>query len=406
MMNRKKLGLCLAALLAVGTVFGGCGKDNDGDKQVGGADNRPVVKVGFMGPLTGGNASEGSAARNGFTMAFDQLNESGELPYYVEVVAMDDGSKPEIATSAVQRLVTTDGMVAISGHWNSPAAEATIPICKANNIPLVIWGAIGESLTSAENYPVVTRVCPTDRQENVTLAKYVLEDLGYKNIYIISDTTSYGQSNTQAFQEEMKKYDANLIGIDEVPDTQNDFRAILSKVKQAKPDAIFFGGVSMSGGLVKSQMADAGMDDILLFGISGICSEDFIIAAGAENAEGTFSIKPGTDPAKTEVGQKFLADYEAKNYSVPVGAFTPYSYDAAQVIIQAMKDCEGEITAEKMIEKIAAVKANGLLGETQFDEIGQTTNPASYALVVQDGKWVPWEESLYATGERTLPGRK
>ena len=91
---------------------------------------------------------------------------------------------------------------------------------------------------------------------------------------------------------------------------------------------------------------------------------------------------------------------------MPVGAFTPYSYDAAQVIIQAMKDCEGEITAEQMIEKIAAVKANGLLGETQFDEMGQTTNPASYGLVVQDGKWVPWEESLYATGERTLPGRK
>lgn len=404
-MKKKSVGFLMAALLAVGTLFSGCGAENK-DNQVAGNDGRPVIRVGFMGPLTGGNASEGSAARNGFTMAFDQLNASGELPYYVEVVSMDDGSKPETGVSAVQKLVTTENIVAISGHWNSPVAEVTIPICKSNEIPLVIWGAIGESLTSEANYPIVTRVCPTDRQENEKLAKYVLEDLGYKNIYIISDTTSYGQSNTQAFQEQMKLYGANLVGIDEVPDTQNDFRAILSKVKQANPDAIFFGGVAMGAGLVKSQMVDAGMDDILLFGISGICSEDYIIAAGAENAEGTFSTKPGTDPTKTEVGQQFLAAYAEKNYDVPVGAFTPYAYDAAQVIIQAMKDCEGEITAAQMIEKIAAVKANGLLGETQFDEIGQTTNPASYGLVVQDGKWVPWEESLYATGERQLPGRK
>ena len=401
---KKRFRLLFAGLLAFSLLFTGCG-DNGEQGGAANADGRPVVRVGFMGPLTGGNASEGSAARNAFVMAFDQLNASGELPYYVEVVSMDDGSKAETGISAVQKLVTMENMVAISGHWNSPVAEATIPICKSNEIPLVIWGAIGESLTSEANYPIVTRVCPTDRQENEKLAQYVLGDLGYKNIYIISDTTSYGQSNTQAFQAQMEKYGANLVGIDEVPDTQNDFRAILSKVKQGNPDAIFFGGVAMGAGLVKSQMLDAGMDDILLFGISGICSEDYIIAAGAESAEGTFSTKPGTDPTKTEVGQAFLAAYAEKNYDVPVGAFTPYAYDAAQVVIQAMKNCEGEITAEQMIEKIAAVKAEGLLGETQFDGIGQTTNPASYGLVVQDGKWVPWEESLYATGERTLPGR-
>ncbi len=401
MLKHKWLLVVLVLMMAV-VLVAGCGNtggDTSGDNASGDA---AVVKVGFMGPITGANAAEGSAARNAFQMAFDKLNASGELPYTVEVVAMDDASKPETGASSAQKLTAEEGMVAISGHWNSPVAEATIPICKQSEIPLVIWGAIRETLTSAENYPIVTRVCPTEVQENSPIAKAVLGDMGYKKIYIVSDVTSYGEGNTAAFTKEIENYGAELVGVEKIQTGTTDFRPILSKIKQTDADAIYFGGVVQEAGLCKRQMADAGMNDLLFFGISGISSEDFFTAAG-DAAEGTFSIKPGVDPNKTELGQAFLADYEAAKFDVPVGAFTPYAYDAAQVIIAALKSIDGVPTAAQMIDAITNAKAEGLLGTTSFDEIGQTTNPAAYALVAQDGKWVPWVDSEYAAGTRTLP---
>ena len=399
---KKWLVLAVALMMVVG-LLAGCGDAN----TPGGDEEMPeLVKVGFMGPITGANAAEGSAARNAFQLVFDQANTAGTLPYQVQVVAMDDASKPEAGASAAQKLVADPQVIAISGHWNSPVAEATIPICKSAGVPLLIWGAIRESLTNADNFPYITRICPTDVQENQPLAQKVIEELGYKTFYIISDTTSYGASNTTAFQAQLANYEGtSVLGVDEVQTGTTDFRAILAKVKTAKPDAVFFGGVALEGGLVARQMAELGMNDILLCGISGICSEDFITAAGAKAAEGTYSIKPGTDPAKSEAGQKFLADYAAAGYKEPVGAFTPYAYHAAQTILAALESIEGAPTAEKMVDAIAHVNMTGLLGETTFDEIGQTTNPMAYSLIVQDGAWVPWEDSEYASGARTLPGK-
>ena len=397
----KKSVLVLLVLVLSMALITGCGDDTTTDN--GGDTANAVVKVGFMGPITGSNAAEGSAARNAFEMAFKALNESGELPYTVEVVSMDDASKAETGASAAQKLVSEDDMVAISGHWNSPVAEATIPICKQAEIPLVIWGAVRETLTSADNYPYVTRVCPTEVQENGPLAKTIFDDMGYKTVYIISDVTSYGEGNTAAITDYANQYGVEILGTEKIQTGTTDFRPILSKVKEANPDVVYFGGVVQEGGLCKRQMAELGMDDILFCGISGICSEDFFTAAGVDAAEGTFTIKPGVDPNKTEVGQDFLAAYEAENFDVPVGAFTPYAYDAALVIINAMKSIDGVPTAETMVDAIANVQSTGLLGTTQFNEVGQTTNVATYSLVAQDGAWVPYEESLYASGERSLP---
>ncbi len=402
--KHKLLVLVFSLLMAMG-LMAGCG--GGGDEGGGDGDEQmpATVKIGFLGPITGANASEGSAARNAFQMVFDQANEADTLPYKVEVVPLDDASKPETGMNAAQKLVSYPDLIAISGHWNSPVAEATIPICKQAGVPLMIWGAIGADLTSEANYPYVTRVVATDKQENIPLAQYIIETLGYKNIYMISDTTSYGKSNSNAFKEEMANYDATLLGLEEVQVGTTDFRSILAKAKNTNPQAIVYGGVAQEAGLVARQMKELGMNDILLFGTSGICSDDFITAAG-DAAEGTFAMKPGTDLEKSEAGKKFLADYAAAGYKEPVGAFTPYAYHAAQMLLAALEGIDGAPTREKMVDAITKVDADGLLGHTTFDSIGQTTNPLTTAMVVEGGKWVPYEDSGYAKGEKKLAGQQ
>ena len=258
-----------------------------------------------------------------------QANESGDFDYTIEMVAMDDASNPGTGASAAMSLVSDSDLVIASGHWNSPVARATIPIFKDNEIPLVIWGAIGSDLTSPENYPLITRVCPTEVQENVPLAAFMMDELGVKKWAVISDTSSYGKGNTAAWQKEADaRADVEIISIDEVQVGQTDFKAILSKIKNLAPDAVYFGGVVMEGALIKRQMNDVGMGDTMMAAISGMWDNKFIEVATPELAEGVIVTKPGIALSKAPKGQDFVNAYEAAGFSETLGAYGPYAYDA------------------------------------------------------------------------------
>ncbi|HHT63496.1 MAG: branched-chain amino acid ABC transporter substrate-binding protein [Bacillota bacterium] len=398
--SRKYSLLWLVVLMAALLIAAGCGGQDAG---TGGDSEAPdVVKLGFLSPITGPNSAEGAAARNAFLMAIDAANASGEFPYTIEVIVIDDASKPEVGAAGAQQIVADEKVVAATGHWNSGVAEATIPIFKQAEIPLLIWGAIKEGLTSPENYPYITRSAPTAAQENEPLANILIKDMGYKKWFIVSDVTSYGEANTEVFTKILADMGCELLGTEKVQEGTVDFRPIIQKIKSSGATAVYFGGVVTEASLLKNQMHEAGMDDVLFAGISGIYSEDFL-KIGAEAAEGALAIKPGIDPSKSPEGQKFLDDYAAGGYSEPVGAFTPYAYEAALILLNALKQCGDNPTPAAMVDAIKDSETTGIMGTTTFNEFGQTNNVAAYMLVVQDGKWVSFDESEYATGTRVLP---
>ena len=100
------------------------------------------VKLGFLGPLSGGNAQQGLGARNGFLLAIEQANAVADAPYEFEGVVVDDASDPQTGVSAAMKLVNDPQLAAATGHWNSPVALATMPVFARFQTPLVIWGAI------------------------------------------------------------------------------------------------------------------------------------------------------------------------------------------------------------------------------------------------------------------------
>lgn len=372
-----------------------------GNLFAGGQQDKKVVKVGFLGPLTGANAAQGVGARNSFELAIAQANESGDYPYTIEMVAMDDASNPGTGASAAMSLVADPEMVIAAGHWNSPVARATIPIFKDNKIPLVIWGAIGSDLTSPENYPIITRVCPTEVQENVPLAKFMMDDMKIKRWAVISDTSSYGKGNTKAWKNEAaSRPDVEIISVDEVQVGQTDFKAILSKIKNMKPDAVYFGGVVMEGALIRRQMYDIGMGDTLMAAISGMWDNKFIEVATPEFAEGVIVTKPGVALSKAPMGQEFVAAYKKMGFGEPFGAYGPYAYDAARVILDALKEVGPD--PAKLINAVAGIESKGLFGITKFNDYGQTTNVAVTVYVVDGGKWVDYDSSAYASGKKSF----
>jgi len=358
-----------------------------------------TIKIAFLGPLTGANAAQGNGAKNCFDLAVKEANKSGKFPFTIEMVALDDASDPAVAVSAALKAVSDPMVVAASGHWNSSCALATIHTFHSFKMPFMVWGAISPRVTEY-NYPEVTRNCPTLVQENVPFAKWVIEDLGYKTFSILSDTTDYGEQNTKAFKSLAEKHKAQILSVDAVPTGTTDFRPILTKIKGLNPSAVYFGGVVMEGALARSQMEKLGMDK-LFCAVSGLADEKFNEVAG-KAAEGVVITKPGFDLDELKGGIAFKKAYEAQGYTEPMGAYGIYAYEAANIILAAIKQA-GPDDKAAIAKTIRGIKYDGILGTTSFDENGQTELAPVTKLVSQDGKWVKWENSEYASGKRKLP---
>ncbi|HYG59741.1 MAG TPA: branched-chain amino acid ABC transporter substrate-binding protein [Symbiobacteriaceae bacterium] len=398
----RSIAMFAAVFLSAGVLLSGCGdKAKEAEKPSDAAPAAPkVVKLGFIGPLTGSASSQGTGARNAFELAVRQANESGKLPFKIETIILDDASTPGTGASAATKIVSDTDVVAAIGHWNSGVAEATIPIFKQAKIPFIVWGAISPTLTTKENYPTITRVVPTSVQENAPFAEFLVKEAGLKKWAIISDTSVYGKNNTDAWKSQVAANGGEILSVDEIQVGQTDFRAILTKVKNLKPEAVYFGGVVTEGALVRQQMTELGMN-VPLAGISGIMDDKFIEVARKENAEGTVASKSGKPIDKLPGGAEFMKAYEAAAFKEPSGPYGPFSYDATNIIINALKEVGAD--RAKLIDKIAKVSHEGVVGKTTFSETGQTTNAVVTVMVVQDGKWLPWADSEYASGKRKLP---
>ena len=359
-----------------------------------------VVKIGFIGPLTGPNAAQGVGARNAFDLAIREANASGKFQYKIELVALDDASDPATGVAAALKLVSDPAVVAASGHWNSPVALATIHTFHTYRIPFIVWGAIHPDITGFYKYPGVNRVAPTLVQENSPLCDWVITELGYKAFSIISDTSSYGEMNTKAFRPMAENKGSKILSVDSVTVGTTDFRPILTKIKGLNPDAVYFGGVVMEGALIKDQMEKVGLKRMFC-AISGIKDDKFLEVAGP-SGEGALSIKPGKPIEKLEGGTKFVKSYETGGYREPYGAYGPNAYDSAGIILEAISKV-GPEDKTALMKYIRGIKYKGLMGETTFDATGQTTNIIVSRFVGQDGKWVVWEDSAYSKGARKLP---
>jgi len=364
------------------------------------AAEKKLVKIGFIGPLTGPNAAVGLGARNGADLAIRQANERGDLPYKFELVVLDDASDPTTGVAVATKLCTDPMVAAATTHFNSPVGLATIHVFHRYGVPQMFWGGIHPDITNKYNYLEVTRICPNTLVEHANLAKFVVEKLEYKNWSIIYDMTSYGKSCLGAVKPAVTKAGAGILSEDGIAVGTVDFRPILSKIKAIKPSpqVIYFGGVVTEASLIKIQMSELGMKN-LYTGVTGLDSETFNDTA-KEAAEGTIII------GKAHIGESspFVKAYKAAGYKEYYEATGPYAYEAVNLIIEAIKK-SGPEDKKKLAKTIREMKYRGILGVTEFDEFGQTLSGGLTVKVSQDKKWVLWEDSEYAKGKRSIPGK-
>ncbi|MDR0808470.1 MAG: branched-chain amino acid ABC transporter substrate-binding protein [Gemmobacter sp.] len=361
-------GLIFSAALAVAPAF---------------AQDKPLIKLGFIGPISGGNAQQGLGAQNGFLLAIEQANATGDYPFTVEGVVLDDAADPQTGVSAAMKLVNDPDVVAATGHWNSSVALATMPVFSRAGMPMIVWGAISPKITE-QNLPEITRVTPTLVTENKPLAEWAASELGAKKIAIIADTSDYGTANTAAFREFFTAAGGEIVGEDLFPVGTVDFRATLTKLRDAAPDALYFGGVIAEAGILRKQMIEVGLE-VPMIGISGFYDPEFIALAGAA-AEGTMVSYPAaqSNPAL----DKMNADYTARGFAEDMSPYTKYAYEATNILLAAIAQTGIEDKAA-LAQAIRAIKHDGVLGVTTFDDHGQTQIPVAIEIKeVKNGAWV------------------
>ena len=363
------LALLRASLISAAAVCG-----------VSAAMAQETIKIGFIGPLSGGNAQQGLSARNGFQLAVDQANAAG-LPFKIEPIILDDAANPQTGVAAALKLTNDPQVLAATGHWNSAVALATIPVFQRAGMPFIVWGAISPKITERNN-PMVSRVVTTLVNTNEPLAKWAAENIG-KKIAIVSDTSDYGAANTQNFDKFYRAVGGTILATEAAPVGTTDFRALLTKIKGSAPDAIYFGGVVTEAGLVRQQMVELGMN-VPMIGVDGFHDAAFIKIAGAA-AEGTISgiVREKGNPQL----DKLMKDYKAANFAEPSTTYTKNAFDATNIVIAAIKKV-GTKDKTAVAKAIREIEHDGAMGHTSFDENGQTKLPVELELrTVKNGSW-------------------
>lgn len=365
---------------------------------IGTAAAQEVVKIAFIGPITGSAADMGLGGRNSFLLAIREANESGLFPFKIEPVVLDDAGDPAVALTAAMQAVADSNVVAVVAHWNSACALATVDTFHKAGVPAVIWGAIHPDITG-KGYKEITRVCQVAKVQDYFLARFLM-DLGYKNYSVIHDKTSYGETHANSFIEAVTEFGGQILSRDGTTEGERDFSPVLTMIKPRNPEVVFYAGYHTEAAFIKMQMKELGMNQLLV-GITGMSAETFNELAG-EDAEGSMHAREGMPMAELPGGRKFVAAYEAAGFAEPYEAYGPFTYEATNVVLAALKRVGAD--RRKLIDEIAATKNfEGIYGTWSFDDHGQTDLKLYRMYVSQDGKWVVWEESEYATGERPLP---
>jgi branched-chain amino acid transport system substrate-binding protein len=364
------------------------------------ADAKDQVKVVFIGPLTGGVSANGLGGRNSADLAVKLRNQDESAKYEYEMMVLDDECKPNAGVQAATKAGADREVVAGVTHYCSAVAIATVDSYHRFGLPVVVWGAVLPDITYGNDYPEIHRVNGTMINQNDTAADFVTE-LGYKTWVVIHDTTDYGQGHNKYFSQYLTEKGGEILATFGVTADQQDFTAELTQAKSLNPDVIYFGGLTPLGVRIRQQMDRLGID-AQLQGTSGIVSDAFIEGLGPL-AEGVLAFREGAPVEKLPGGQFFMEEYQKAGYGEPAEAYGPFAFAAMNLVLDTIEEVGPDRAA--IIERLATVEDHdSVVGPITFDDHGQNAVPLITKYVVQDGKWVLWEDSEYASGQRKLAG--
>src|SRR5882672_2331161 len=327
-MIRSHFGvIAIAAMVGVT----GCGEDKKAQ-----APATLTIAIGSVAPLTGGIAHLGKDNENGARLAVEEANAAkigiGGKDVAFELVSFDDQADPKVGTTVAQKLV--DAKVAgVVGHLNSGVTIPASAIYNGANppIPMVTGSATNPKLTE-QGFRNVFRVVGRDDQQGPAIANYLAATVKPKLAAVIDDATAYGEGLANEVEKTLVAAGVKVLPREKGTDKTTDWKAVLTKIKGGNPDAVFYGGIDATGGPLLRQGRELGIKAVFSFG-DGSCTDNMKQLAG-EASDGLLCSQAGIPPQAAS--KKFLDAYK-KRFNVDPILYSPFTYDATNLLIAAMK---------------------------------------------------------------------
>ncbi len=365
--------LVIVALVLATVVLTACG---------GGAQPK-TLKVAILAPLSGDVATFGQSTRDGALLAIKEWNENGGvLGMQIEPVVEDSQCNAEAAVSAANKVIQQDGVKFIIGEVCSSASIPISEVAMANGVLQISPTSTNPSVTVDENgntKSLIFRACFIDPFQGTVAAKFALDDLGAKTAAVLLDQgNDYVRGLAEFFRDAFEAGGGQVVVWETYTGEDQDFSAILTKVKDANPDILYVPDYYSTVNLIAAQAREKGIDAIMMGG-DGWDSPDLDLTAVDG---GYFTNHYSSQDTRPEV-QDFVAKYKAE-YGKEPDALAALAYDAANILFESIKKA-GEADPQKVADAMASGSFDVVSGHITFDEHHNPIKPA-VILHITDGK--------------------
>src|SRR5215470_11688818 len=295
------------------------------------------IKIGFVSTFSGPPAVIGADMRNSFELALDHLGRTmGGLP--IEVIYEDDQQKPEVGKQKTEKLLQSDHVDFVIGYiWSNVLLASLKPVVDSKTI--LISANAGPSQVAGELCsPYFFSTSWQNDQTPAAVGRYMNEK-GVKNAYLVGPNYAAGKDMLAGAKGTFK---GQIIGEDYTRWLdQLDFSAELSKIRAAKPDAVFVFYPGAAGVQFLNQYVQAGLKtQIPLY--TAFTIDETTLPRQGENALGIPGAQQWVNDLPNDANKKFVADYKAK-YKASPSFYGAQSYDAANLVNSAVAAVKGDL---------------------------------------------------------------
>jgi len=336
------------------------------------------IKIGVLVPTTGGQATYGQDMANAVQLAMDEINKAGGGNTYSAVIG-DDACDPQQAVNAATKLASS-GIAAVVGGYCSGATIPTLKIFGDAKLPFVITAANSTKLIPAN--PGNAFMINSTGNDQVAKALDFWKAKGYKAIAIVNEGDAYSQDLATLAQKSFTAAGGTVPAFETVNHGEQDYSAVVTKIKAANPDAVFWTAYDDDGGPFIKQLREGGYQGDIYVGDGSTSANLFKLAGDA--AEGVYAFSSPT--AEFLPDAKSFADaYQAK-FNVAPSSYGPLTYDGMKLLADAITKAGGTDSA-KLIAALQAEDYKGIAGEITFKP-DHTLGRSNFVVVVgKGGTW-------------------
>lgn len=378
----KKVMALVLAIIMCACLLVGCGK-----QEV--SPGSAAIKIGGTGPLTGGAAIYGMAAKQGAEIAVEEINALGGIQF--ELRYEDDAHDAEKAVNAYN-ILKDWGMQISLGSVTSTPGVATSALNFEDRIFALTPSASSTSVIEGKDN--VFQMCFTDPNQGSASAQYISENkLGEKIAVIYKNDDVYSLGLYETFKAKADELGLNIVSATTfTSDSQNDFSVQIADAKKNEADLIFLPMYYEAASLILSQAAAADYAP-KYFGVDGMDGILSLENFDTSLAEGVMLLTPFSADAEDEATVNFVAKYSEKYGEIP-NQFAADAYDCIYALYQACIDAKitPEMSASEindlLVAQFTSMSFDGLTGLGMTWDSTGAVSKSPKGMVIENGVYV------------------